>query len=478
MINNITKLIIKENEKRTNLIALKEGSRSLSYAQLFKSIEKCKEILKSNGIKKYNKITLQCKDSIEYVIISLAVLKLNATIVPIAVNHTKNEVDEILNKINVDFFIFDSLLYKLNENSKEIFSNMDFQINFSIMQCSNNEQDDKYAELNPAFIRFSSGTTGSSKGVILSHKAVIERTSAADKVLNIKPEDNIIWVLSMSFHFVVTILLFLRRGSTIVIAGTNIPSTFITSLKENSPTFLYATPFHYKIMIANPEINKNTIKNVRIAISTAMKLPDVIGDEFNEKFGLELSEAYGIIEVGLSFINYPAKKEKRGSVGQCLPDYTIEINNQDLKGVGNIILKGLGMFDAYCFPFKKREELSVNGTFDTGDIGHLDKDGFLYIDGRSKNIINFNGMKIFPYEIENVILEFDTIKECRVYAVSDSQYGELPSVDIVLYNNDNENILQELRRFCYSKLAAYKVPKTFRFVSAIKKTASGKVEIT
>ncbi len=476
MTKNITKFIIKENAERGNLIALKDELRSISYNQLFLDIDKCEKILQTNGIKKYDKISIQCKDSIEYVIISLAVLKLNASIIPVAINHTKNEVDEIINKIGVNFFIFDSVLYPNEYSSKNIFTEMDFKINFKISNISKSTTNTEFNDLDPAFIRFSSGTTGVSKGVILSHQSVIERTSAANKVLNVNSKDNIIWVLSMSFHFVVTILLFLRQGATTILAGGNIPSSFIDALKENDSTFLYATPFHYKLMISNNDINENVINNVRIAISTAMKLPPVVAEQFNEKFSFELSEAYGIIEVGLPFINYPAKKENRGSVGKCLPDYTIKIDSPNEKGIGNIILKGNGMFDAYCFPFKTRNELILDGSFDTGDVGHLDENGFLYIDGRFKNIINFNGMKIFPYEIENVILEFPAVKECRVYALQDSQYGEIPATEIVLTNNKKNNILADLRRFCYKKLATYKVPKKFSFVSELQKTISGKID--
>ncbi|MCJ7618057.1 MAG: fatty acid--CoA ligase family protein, partial [Desulfobacterales bacterium] len=217
--------------------------------------------------------------------------------------------------------------------------------------------------------------------------------------------------------------------------------------------------------------------NIRLAISTAMKLPDHVARDFYEKFGLELVEAYGIIEVGLPFINFSQNTEKRGSVGTILPDYEVKIVNPDKDGVGEVYIKGKGMFDAYFSPWLRRRDLISEGWFKTGDLGKLDNERFLYIAGREKNVINFTGMKIFQYEVESVLNQHPDIRESLVYGVLHPQYGELPYAKIVLKDDIKTDFDKDkIRGFCYKHLAQYKVPKEFHFVSRLDKTASGKLK--
>jgi long-chain acyl-CoA synthetase len=214
---------------------------------------------------------------------------------------------------------------------------------------------------------------------------------------------------------------------------------------------------------------------VRLAISTAAKLSVLESENFFKKFNFELNEAYGIIEVGLPFVNILGDKNKRGSVGKLLPGYEIKLVDCDGQGVGKILLRGKGMFDAYLSPWFLRDEVAKDGWFDTGDLGYLDADGFLFIVGREKNLINFNGMKIFPAEVEAVINSYPEIKESRLYAKAHPVHGEIPVAQIVLKNGQNNLQLDDLRRFIYKNIDKYKAPKEFEIVSEIPKTASGKI---
>lgn len=335
----------------------------------------------------------------------------------------------------------------------------------------------EYEKLNPAFIRFSSGTTGAAKGVLLSHEAIIERTELADQALKINCADTVAWLLQMSFHFVVTILLFLRRGAKIVLCSDGFPASLADNLNRNRATFLYASPFHYNWMANSSSVEAQWFLRVRLAVSTAAKLSVLESENFFKKFNFELNEAYGIIEVGLPFVNTSGDKTKRGSVGKILSGYEIELVDCDAQGVGRILLKGKGMFSSYLSPWSLREEITPGGWFDTGDLGRLDKDGFLFILGREKNLINFNGMKIFPAEVEAVLNSYPVIKESRVYAQIHPIHGEMPVAQIVLKDGQNNLQLDDLRRFIYKNIDKYKAPKEFEVVSEIPKTASGKIKI-
>jgi len=474
---NIFETIKKETAGYGDKTSVIEDNQSISYRELLDAAEIMSSRLKKHGIKPGDRIALLCNDSIDYIIISLAILAAKAAVVPVSSSLSWDETDAVLKRIDVNSLIFDKPSYSIAD-SKLFFSgfggNKEF---FLYCRKAENEVPAEYYSSNPAFIRFSSGTTGASKGVVLSHESIIERTDAADRALCMTSNDVVIWVLSMSYHFVVTILLFLRRASTIVLCGNEFPESFIENLKSLQGTFTYASPFHYHLLSNSGGIPSDLFSGVRIAISTAMKLPQSTAGEFRNKFGLELSEAYGIIEVGLPFINLSGNPSKRGSAGKVLPDYDIKIENRDKNGVGELHVKGKGMFDAYFSPWQSRKDAINDGWFNTGDLGKVDDDGFLFISGRDKNVINFAGMKIFPEEVEFVLNRHPAVKESLVYGVSHPRYGELPCANIVFKEETSPDFdTNEIRRFCYPLLASYKVPKEINPVKMLEKTASGKIK--
>ncbi len=176
--------------------------------------------------------------------------------------------------------------------------------------------------------------------------------------------------------------------------------------------------------------------------------------------------------MGLPFINLYDANIKPDSVGKALPGYQIRITEE-----GEILIKGKGMFDAYFSPWQEREEILDEGWFKTGDLGLLDDDQNLKIIGRNKNVIDFTGMKIFPYEVESVINKHSMIQESYVYGEEHAMYGQLPVARVVVKKGFEDMLdLDELRGFCYKRLSQYKVPKQFVVVDEIPKTVSGKIK--
>ena len=474
---NIFQTIKQETVSLRNKIAVIDGERNISYAQLISHVDIFAALLRRAGVCRFDRVGLLCRDSIEYITAGLAVLSVSAVVVPVAAEHTEAEISEILEGLEVNYLVFEKDAYN-DEKAVRLESVDFFQKELYILNRSNKGEPEKeYYNINPAFIRFSSGTTGKSKGVVLSHRTIIERTSSADKGLHITSDDTVLWVLSMSYHFVVSILLFLRRAATIVICSRRFPESLLEGVRKHKGTFIYASPLHYNLLATSDMLSSAALENIRLAVSTAVKLPENIADIFYGKFGIHLSEAYGIIEVGLPFVNLSADKGRMDSVGKALPDYEIKIINKDTEGVGQIRIKGKGMLDAYFSPWQNRESLLDKGWFNTGDLGRIDEDGYLTIVGRDKDVINFAGMKVFPYEVESVINTYPGVKESYVCGERHPQYGHLPVAKIVLEEGlTKEMNFYDLRRFCYQRLTRYKVPKDFEFVQAISKTVSGKVK--
>jgi long-chain acyl-CoA synthetase len=499
---NIFEIIKKETDKHRHLIAVVEGQDQICYGALIAAAEQVAESLRCEGVSRFHRVGLLCADGIDYIVTSLAILSLSAAIVPISPELTAEEIATVIDRIDVDFIVAEPrLLDPIKgtravteifpaEKGEQITSNVlkgethrlpsaDFIHKvFSITQRTVTKRPPTgYFTSNPAFIRFSSGTTGTSKGVVLSHEAIIDRTDAADRGMRVTSKDTVLWVLSMSYHFVVTILLFLRRGAKIVLCSHRFPEALIEGIIVHQGTFIYASPFHYNLLSRTDLLAGDSLKQVRMAISTAMKLPEQIAEAFSNKFGFELTEAYGIIEVGLPFIKMSGGRDKRGSVGRALPGFELRLDTRDEDGVGEIFIKGKGMLDAYFSPWQRREEILHSGWFRTGDLGKIDADGFLFIVGRDKDVINFAGMKIFAQEVESVINQHPRVKESLVYGIPHPQYGELPTAKVVLLDeNADDDLLDNVRRFCYQKLAQYKVPKEFHPVDCLQKTASGKIK--
>lgn len=473
---NIYELIRQEADKRPHAAALIEDEDRITYGQLIYAAEQFAEALRQRGVSRLHRVGLLCDDSIDYIIASLGILSLSSVIVPISPEQTQDEIETVVETIDVDFLVAEAGLRK-GGVADPLRSAGLVRKQFSIVKRNIRERPKaEYYRVNPAFIRFSSGTTGTSKGVVLSHEAIIERTDAADRGLRITSDDVILWVLSMSFHFVVTILLFLRRGATIVLCGHRYPKSLIEGIQVHKGTFIYASPFYYSLLSRTDSLTPDVLKHIRLAVSTTMKLPENIAEEFQRKFGFELTEAYGIIEVGLPFIRLTGGAAKRGSVGRPLPDYEIRLDNRDAEGVGEIRIRGKGMLDAYYTPWQGREDILTDGWFKTGDIGRIDKDGFLFIVGRDKDVINFVGMKVFAQEVEAVLNQHPNVRESLVYGAPHREYGQLPVAKVVLHEKNGGGDVNELRRFCYQRLAQYKVPKDFEFVDALPRTASGKIK--
>lgn len=474
---NIYRVIEEESRAQRSRIAIRDGDRQISYETLLATAHQVAGLLQAAGIDRCHRVGLLCDDSIEYVTVSLAILSLDAVIVPVSPDLAPAERQEVIERIDLDFLLADAALQ--GESSAppvlaEIFAGRSFTL---LSRPEALPAPERFFALHPAFIRFSSGTTGASKGVVLSHEAILARTAAADKGLQITSDDTVLWVLSMSYHFVVTILLFLRRGATIVLCGGNFPHSLIGEIQKQRGTFIYASPFHYSLLAGCGDLGAADLRGIRMAVSTAMKLPAQTAGDFATKFGLELTEAYGIIEVGLPFVRIVDNGSRPGSVGRPLPDYRIRLCNADSDGVGEIQISGEGLLDAYYTPWKEQRDILDAGWFPTGDLGRIDADGFLTIVGRSKDVINFVGMKIFPVEVEAVIDSFPGVAESQVYPLPHERFGELPAARIVLRDGvDAAALLGDLRRFCYRRLASYKVPKEFVVVASLVKTASGKVK--
>ncbi len=466
---NIAGTIFRETAAIPLRTALVEGRRRLTYAELAAAVGRVAGALGTAGVRPLDRVAFLCPDGIDYVLLSLAVLSLDAAIVPISPTLMSDERETLAERMDVHHLLTDAAAVP-DAPGAPLADLPGVAHAFRLARRTPRQAPAaEYASIRPAFIRFSSGTTGASKGVVLAHETILDRTDAANEGLRVTSDDVVGWVLSMSFHFVVTILLFLRKGATLVICGEPMPGGLVGALQQHPVTLLYASPLHYQMLTMAGALTPAHLARVRLAVSTAVKLPAAVARDFHARLGLRLTEAYGIIEVGLPFIHTPEAGPHDGCLGRPLPAYTVR-----LDGNGEVLIRGKGMFDAYFSPWQPRQVCQPDGWFHTGDVGEIEADGSLRLVGRCKAVINFSGMKLFPQEIEEVLNQHPAVAESLVYGEPHPHYGQIPCARIVLRTGVAYDEA-DLRVFCRARLATCKLPKHFSVVPAIGKTASGKL---
>jgi long-chain acyl-CoA synthetase len=333
------------------------------------------------------------------------------------------------------------------------------------------------AGLEKLHIRFSSGTTGRSKGVVLSHRKLRERIEAANAALAIGPGDRVLWMLPMAHHFAVSIMLYLYHGACTVIGESRLAEEILETALSSRATVIYAAPFHYALLAADN--SGHPWPDLRLAVSTAAALPTQVARKFSHRYQKHISQGLGIIEIGLPLLNTSGAAETPEAVGRPLPAYDVELRDEEGRHVGigksgELWIKGPGMFDAYFSPWQTLDELCVDGWFPTGDLAQADAAGRIHIRGRKHGVINVSGMKVFPEEVEAVISQHPHVAACRVYGMNHPMVGTIPIAEIQAHAGFPPSVM-ELSKWCRARLSAYKIPARFRVVERLETTASGKI---
>ena len=330
---------------------------------------------------------------------------------------------------------------------------------------------------NAAAIRPTSGTTGKSKGVILSHETIAARTAAAQDALALAPGERVCWVLPMAYHFVVSVVMYVRYGAVTVIVPDQLGETMLRTLIDERCTVLYGTPLHYSLLAQTP--GEGRIPHLRLPISTASPLSSAIAQRFESRFGIRVRQAYGIIELGLPLGNLDGDPFEAHSLGRPLPGFEAELRapSGPVLGThesGDLYLRGPGMFDGYLEPPITREQLLEDGWFATGDVAYRGPSGEIFVAGRKKSVIITAGNKVFPEEVEAVLELCPGVARSRVFAKPHDLFGEIVVAELEL-EPGAEFRPDEILRTCTKRLTNFKVPQELTLTERVPLTGSGKV---
>ena len=451
-----------------------QAGATVSYQALDEAVQGACRQLEAAGVNAGDCVGLHLKSSLEYIVCTYAIWRRGGCVVPLPIELTDPETAEICGCLALDHAIYQErsghrLARFCTGKPRELLPRI------AVAPIRRQHEHPRgFAAIHSAFIRFTSGTTGASKGVVLSHQTVSERIAAANDALGIGPRDRVLWVLSMSYHFTVSIVAYLSLGAAIILPANHFAAAVTSAIERQQATLLYASPMHYGLLADYPAGRR--LSSLRLAVSSTASLDEQVADRFAQRYGRRISQALGIIEVGLPCIDVNPAPDRPGCVGKVLPAYRWRLEDVGLgPDLKELLLAGRGLLDAYYEPFQTRDEIMAGGWFRTGDIGRFDEEGYLYLHGRCKEVINVMGMKFFPQDVERVLALHPAVEAASVFASSDGRRGEAVRACVVPKSGSGGDLPARLRRFCQQRLADYKIPREIELVSALPRTASGKI---
>lgn len=469
---NAFSFLIEAANRQPHAPACVSSERTITYAELLREAQGVRDALLARGLRPGMGLGLVAENSAEFMIGLFAGLACEAVVMPLAPDLKEQEFNRVLELVPMAAILHDgSLIDKPRFVESVELDAFEILIRPEEFHCKV-----AYGVPRAAVIRFTSGTTGSSKGVVLSHASVAERTQAAADALAIKPGTKVLWVLPMAYHFVVSILTYIRYGATIVLTDSSDAESVLAAAIKHTPDILYGSPALLEELAHRAPTPLPPTMRV---ISTSTGISRDILNAFEKTFSTKVHQMYGLIEVGLPLGNLDPSRYPAESVGVPMPGCEVAIldpQGRELPAgqIGRLAVKGPGMFDAYLAPYRPSNEVLVRGWFITGDLAVQGYDGSVTVCGREKSVIHAHGEKVFPEEVEGVLNSFPGIRFSRVYGLQRSNLDEMVVAEVVP-NTSNPLDLEALRGYLTERLSPHKVPTRFLIVPTIPLTQTGKV---
>ncbi|WP_051904533.1 AMP-binding protein [Hippea jasoniae] len=481
---NISYYILKKIKNRNDRY-LKFEDRIFRFDEIASNILKAATFLKQQGVKKGDRVALKLNKSMEFIYLHFANMLIGAVTLPLNPNYSVSETAYFLEDAQAALFISDKENISSLTKTLIEFNIKPFDIkNLKLDEFEEHPLIDLTKPSNTAIIAYTSGTTGKSKGAMITHKNLITNMEALKELWLLSQNDKLLHVLPI-FHvhgLVVALQGALNACMDIVMHGKFDALRTIETIKHEKITLFMGVPTIYnRLTQALQNLNgKTNFQSMRLFISGSAPLTEVVFNRFYNLTNHKILERYGMSEAGMIASN-PYEEDKRIplSVGYPIGDCKIKISKDSKEmppnTVGEVYIKGSNVFKGYFRKPDKTRESFENGWFKTGDMGYLDNSGRLYLVGRAKELIITGGFNVYPKEVENVIDNMDCVVESAVFGVKDEDFGERVEAAVVLKDScklNEEVIIQE----CKKQLAPYKCPKRVHFLKELPKNAMGKIQ--
>ncbi|KGQ21397.2 long-chain-fatty-acid--CoA ligase [Thermus filiformis] len=337
-----------------------------------------------------------------------------------------------------------------------------------------------------ALIQYTGGTTGVSKGAMLTHRAL---SANALQVRSWTPDfeegKEVVLGAIPFFHvygMTVGMNLALSGGASLILLPRPEIKAIVEAIEKHGVTLFPGVPTLYVAFNRFPGIEKRNLRTLKACISGSAPLPLEVAETFERLTGAKLVEGYGLTEASpVTHCSPLYGTRKKGSVGLPLPGVDAKVVDEEgqevpLGEVGELIVKGPNIMKGYWNRPEETQRALKDGWLYTGDMARMDQDGYFYIVDRKKDMIIAGGYNIYPREVEEVLYQHPAVQEAAVVGVPDPYRGETVAAFIVLKDEYKDKVTREdIEKFCRENLAAYKVPRIIEFRESLPKSAVGKV---
>ncbi|MFZ5631899.1 MAG: class I adenylate-forming enzyme family protein [Bacillota bacterium] len=470
----------------------------LSYKQLNAMVNRLANGLKQSGILPGDRVLLVLENCPEFIISYYAIIKMRGIVVPVNPQYTMNEFSLIMldaepsavitnqqlaplfKKLSPEIEIKSGIIATGYENREEGIQSFEKILSIG----SDTFSVDKPAGRDDvAVLMYTSGHTASPKGVMLTNHNLYSNAATFAQCCKMTPADRSLLIAPVYHAAAQTCVMntTIIAGATLVVHdGWKGPQPLLEAIQNEKITFYFGPPTMYALLVKYPDTDKYNLSSWRYALIGAAPTPPDIFKSFEEKFGFQLTEGYGLTETSPVTTIVPIDGLKKiGSIGIPIPGVEVKLVDYEdqevpVNQIGEIVVKGPNVMKGY---YKRPEETNWvmrNGWFHTGDLAYKDSDGYYYIVDRKKDLIIRGGLNIYPREIEEVLYSHPMIFDAAVVGVPDPIMGE-EVLAFVLLREGSQITPEEIQEFCVNKLARYKIPKYIRFVENLPKTTSGKL---
>ena len=460
---------------------------SISYKKLYSdSLSLSTYLRNTHGENNY--FFILSDNSVFFTLSYLAIIKSGNICIPLNPALETNSIKQILDRTEARFaFISRKYLRKFKDYKLTIF-NSEFinQVLGSLPEDNPSEKVSIFDTERLAEIIFTSGSTGEQKGVKISHKNLIANTKSIVEYLRLTEKDIVEIVMPFYYCYGLSLLhTHLRVGGSVVYNNSFLfIGSVINDLNKYKCTGFSGVPSHFQILLRKTrDFKKTKFPDLKYVTQAGGKLHNSFIKEFVEAFPtIDFVVMYGQTEATarLSYLDPKLVLEKIGSIGKAIPGVTLRVINKTGEEIlpgqtGEIVAKGDNIMVGYFKDEKSTKSHLKNGWLYTGDIGTIDKDGYIYIKSRKKEIIKVRGIRVSPKEIEEIIVSFPGVIDCTIESEFNEVTGEGLKATLYVNAYEKENFTPELiKEYCSKHLANYKIPNTIVFDTTLAFNAAGK----
>jgi fatty-acyl-CoA synthase len=475
-----------------NKLFIREFATGLewSYSDFNNRANKLSQYLVNDlSLKKGDRIAVYSKNRAEFILLFVACVKTGLILVPLNFRLTPRELDLLIGDAEPALFLYES---DFKEEIKKLNTLQAISRSFDLEEIRNFltgpvEAGIKKPEIfisftDPVKILYTAGTTGLSKGVIITHKQLFWNAVNTVLRLNLIENDHT-QSYAPFFHtggWNVLFTPFLFVGGSHTLLNSFDSDTILELMEKEKTTLLFGVPTMLQMLSDSPKFQETDLTSVRFAIVGGAPMPIPLINIWHKK-GIAIRQGFGLTEVGPNCFSLHQDDaiRKKGSIG--FPNFYVEAKVVDEKGnalpansPGELWLRSPIVTAGYWRKPKETATAITDGWFHTGDILTVDEEGYFFVVDRKKNMYISGGENVFPSEVEKYLYQHEAIKECAVIGVSDEKWGETGKAYIVL-NSGFELSTAEITEFCRAGLAKYKLPKHIVFMDTLPKNEAGKI---